>query len=104
MPVFPWNERILPVESKLLRGVKQVGTAFFNVPTHQTHFCSMLDAKPLTSEQQELLEASQSSRQSLSSSQLAFLSGPLVLVPVLLFCRYLQNHMIDGLTAGGVKG
>lgn len=31
-------------------------------------------------------------------------SSVLVLVPVLVFCRYLQNHLIEGLTAGGLKG
>ncbi len=28
----------------------------------------------------------------------------IVLIPVLIFCRYLQNHLIGGLTSGGVKG
>ena len=31
-------------------------------------------------------------------------SSMLVLVPVFFLCRYLQNHMIGDLTAGGVKG
>ena len=31
-------------------------------------------------------------------------SSMLVLIPVLVFCKYLQNHLMDGLTSGGVKG
>ncbi|MBQ46441.1 MAG: ABC transporter permease [Zetaproteobacteria bacterium] len=31
-------------------------------------------------------------------------SSMLVLVPVFLLCRHLQNYLVNGLTAGGVKG
>lgn len=31
-------------------------------------------------------------------------SSMLVLIPVFVLCKYLQNHLVNGLTSGGVKG